>query len=244
MPFGIGSVLGGASALGSLFGGRGGKGNPADAAQPYLNQIDPMVKSYLEPYMGEGREADTRARGIYQSIPDLYSNIPGARGGQFQDPRDFLNKLIEGYEPSTGYKYNEKKLLGAARNSAASGGILGTQFDQENQQDIMRGLLGQDQQQYLNNIFGILQGRGQGLGQQGLYEGTRGERGFNAASDLANILGSNSGQKANLAFQGQRQNLAQQQERSQNRSNLFGNVLGAVGSDFVPGGQGWFRGGR
>jgi hypothetical protein len=130
-------------------------------------------------------------------------------------------------------------MLGAARNSAASGGILGTQFDQENQQDIMRGLLGQDQQQYLSNIMDIIGSRAGTLGQQGGYESGIGNRGAGAADNLANILAGNASQRAGLQFQGQRQNNADRMQGNQNRNDNMMSMLGlgAMGMD-----RGWFGG--
>lgn len=196
----------------SLFGGKrrsggGGGGtyafdpgpNPASMAMPYLDQIPGTVKPYLDPYVQEGRTAGEALNPIY--------------GRMSQDPTAFLNELMGKYTPSTGYKFKENEMLRAAQNSAAQGGYAGTRNAQMEQSDLVRGLLGQDMQEFLTNLLGI---QGRGIAGQEQRVG----RGFDASTDLANILGSNLGQKATLGFQGQAQ-------QNQNRADAFANQLAA-----------------
>lgn len=238
---GIGRALGGAAkgfvggggspwgaALGagmSMLGGGGGGGG-GNAGMGYLNQIPGMAQGYLNPYTEEGRKA-------YNSLLDQYSNtsttnpnqFPAEYGQMARDPNAFVNNLMKGYEPSRGYNYKQNQMLGAARNSAASGGFAGTQYDQGYQSELIRDLLGSDMAEYLTNVMGI---QNKGLaGEEGRLD-SRGRAltgmvnmGGNAAHDLANILGSNLGQQATFDFANQRQRRLEKRENEQDRSKLL-----------------------
>ena len=213
----------------SLLGGGRGR-NPADAGMDYLNQIPGMARSYLNPYTEEGRKA-------YNSLLDQYSNTSTTNPNQFpaeysqmgRDPGAFMNNLMKGYEPSRGYNYKQNQMLGAARNSAASGGFAGTQYDQANQAETIKDLLGSDMAEYLTNVMNIqksgLEGEERRLaGRERTLSGEAG-RGGMTAHDLANILGSNLSQQAGFRFQGQREANLERARRRDNRMNLFGDLL-------------------
>jgi hypothetical protein len=220
----IGNILGG----GSRNGGGGGGQNPADAARPYLNQIPGTVKPYYEPFINSGREAEAMNNPIY--------------GRMAQDPNTFLNEIMRRYSPSEGYQYKQKEASQAARNDAAAGGFLGTENSQRQQADMVRELLGQDMQQFLQNIFGI-----QGAGLQG--NESRIERGANASGSLADILANALGSQGSLAFQGAQQNQENQRSeqayRNQRRNNIFQNLARIGGTAAgIPGGGNFFSFGR
>lgn len=212
-----------ASAGMSLLGGGGGSGN---AGMGSLNQIPGMAQGYLNPYTEEGRKA-------YNSLLDQYSNISDTNINQFpatynkmaKDPATFLNDLMKGYEPSRGYNYQQNKMLGAARNSAASGGFAGTQYDQASQADLIRDLLGSDMGEYLKNVMGIqnsgLAGEERRLENRGRALGGMVNMGSNAAHDLANILGTNLSERAAFDFANQRQRRLNRRENEQDRSSLL-----------------------
>lgn len=228
LGYATGGPLGGI--LGALSGFGGSGQNPADAGMPYLNQIPGMAMGFLNPYTEEGREA-------YKKLLDQYSNISDTNINQFpatynkmaKDPTTFLNDLMRGYEPSRGYNYKQREMLGATRNAAAAGGFAGTERDQANQAEVVRDLLGHDMAEHLTNVMGI---QNQGLaGEERRLSGRAHaltgavDRGSNAAHDLASILGTNLTQQAGLRFQGQREaNLARAMRRN-DRMNLFGSLL-------------------
>ena len=232
-----GAALGGAM---SLFGGRGGGG---DGGMGYLNQIPGMAGGYLNPYTEEGKKA-------YNGLLDQYSNTSTTNQNQFpaeysqmsRDPNAFVNNLMKGYEPSRGYNYKQNQMLGAARNSAASGGFAGTQYDQAQQGELVRDLLGSDMGEYLSRIMGAqnagLQGEERRLaGRERTLSGRAGQ-GFQASSDLANILGSNLGQQATFDFANQRQRRLDRREDKYNNMGMFSNLLnmGRGGSNGLGGG--------
>ncbi len=167
--------------------------NPADSAMPYLNQAKDIGNQYVSPYMQQGLDAQ-------QGLSSVYNQ-------QARDPSAFLNQIMSQYNPSEGYKYKQQEMLKGARNSAAQGGFSGTDFDQQGQADMIRGLLGGDMQQFVQNA---LQSQ-----QQGMYGAeAQSNRGMQSADWMGNLLG-NQGQ---LAYQGQAQ---KNQLRSDRRSALL-----------------------
>lgn len=194
---------------GGLFGGGGGGGtgpNPASSAMPYLNQIPGIGKQYYNPFIESGREAEGIVNPIYKR--------------QATNPSEFLNEIMSKYEPSKGYDFRRKELLNTLQNSAASGGFLGTEYDQKTRGDLSDQLLSGDMQQYLSNILGI-----QGAGTAG--EEGRIERGYSGSGSLADLIGSNLGQQAGLAFQGQGQQNANRLGKRNANLNFLSNLIGA-----------------
>lgn len=196
------------SKLSNLFHGRA-PANPANNAMGYLNQIPGIGKEYLEPFIKSGRES-------YEAVNPIYNQMT-------KDPSAFLNTIMGNYTPSKGYQFKQQELARAMSNSAAQGGYAGTPFDQRQQSEVTQGLLNQDMQNYIANILGI-----QGAGLSG-HEGSIG-RGFQGSTGLADYLGSNLGQQAGLAFQGQSQQNANQMSRRNSILNMLGNLAG-VGSN-------------
>lgn len=194
---GGGALLGG---LGGLFGGDDSGEDPAQ----FLNQIPGIGKQYYEPYIQRGNEAQGRANNQYNRMAE--------------NPTDFINQIISSYKPSEGYKFREKNALNAARNSAAAGGFSGTHNDQMGQAELVNGLMGNDMQQWLQNILGA-----QGTGLQGLENESN--RGFQSSGNLADYLGSALGQRAGLAHNRQQQG----QQNSREMMAGLGQLLGAAG---------------
>ena len=240
LGFGLGGPMGGlaGAALPGVFGrGRGGGGggggggageNPADAARPYLNQIPNVVEPYYDPFIKSGREAEAINNPIY--------------GRMAQNPAEFLDEIMRRYNPSEGYRFKEREMARAAQNSAAQGGFSGTRNDQMSQADMIRGLLGDDMQEYIKNILGI-----QGGGLQG--QELRTERGYNASAGLADTLANTLMSQGSLGFQGGQQRLennrANQMFRENRRNNMINNIArvgGAVmGIPGLGGGGGFFN---
>lgn len=180
--------------------------NPADKAQPYLNQIAPMAQQNLNPYISRGTEAGDTAYGEFNKL--------------VQDPTAFLDSLFANYSMSEGFNNRRNEALRTARDAAATGGFSGTYGDQKLQTELADSLLSQDMQQWLNNVLGVY-----GTGLEGL-QGFQ-NQGFNASTDLTNILGSTLGSQAGLAFQGQSQ-------RNKNKMDLLG-ILGQLGGAAIGG---------
>lgn len=183
-----------------------GKSNPATKAMPYLEQIPGTIKPYYEPYIQQGQQAGN------QFSPIL--------GQMSQNPAQYLEQLMQGYEPSKAYGLQRDEALRAASSSAAAGGRRGTPQDMMNQARIADMLMGQDMQNWLNNVLGI---QGAGLsGQQHLYDVGYGAS-TGLAGDLSNVLGSQAG----LAFQGQ----SQQNKSAQDIiKSLLGAITGGAGA--------------
>ncbi len=202
---GVGGI--GAATLGNIF-----KKDKTEDPMKYLNQIPDMARQQLDPYVQRGNQAHEMAQGQYNQMT--------------QNPTDFLNQLMSGYQPSQGYQYRSNVLNRDMGNTAAAGGFAGTQEDQRQRAELINSLMGQDMQQYLGNVLGI-----QGTGLQG-QEYTQ-NRGFGASTDLANILGTNLTQQAGLRFK-------QGQQRQQDKSGwmkLLPSILGA-GIGALSGGPG------
>jgi phage-related minor tail protein len=179
---------------------KGGK-NPADAAMPYLNQIPGMEKQYYDPFINYGKEAANTLTPQFNQMS--------------QDPAAFLESIMSKYQPSRAYQLRNEEALRAAGNTAAAGGLRGSLGDIKNESRISDALLGQDMQEWLNNVLGI-----QKEGQQGL--GHQFDTGFNATQgltgDLSNVLGT----QASLAFQGQA-------NQNKSRSDALSGILQAIG---------------
>ena len=214
-------ILGG---FGKAFGGGGGGmggyqpgPNPAGAAMPYLDQIPGAVQPYYQPFIESGRAAEGMANPIYERMAS--------------NPNAFIENLMQGYTPSRGYQFKQREMERAMRNAAGHGGFVGTPYDQQQQAELIQGLLGQDMQQFLSNLFGA-----QGAGLEGLERRTG--RGYEASRGYGDILGSNLLSQANNAYGGQLQQnqlgadiysnrLNAQNARRNAKLGFFGNLLGA-----------------
>lgn len=147
-------------------------------ADKFLEQVPGVARGGYDPYIQQGNTAQGLATEQYNRMTT--------------NPMDYINQITEGYKPSTGYNFREKRALEAARNSAAQGGLSGTQVDQGAQSELVNGLLGQDMQEWLNNVLGV---QGAGLsGQQHLSD-----RGYNASQNLTDILANALSERAGIA---------------------------------------------
>ncbi len=102
-----------------------------------------------------------------------YLDKAGGLYGLGQDPAAFLDQLIGKYQPSQGFKMKEEDALRAAGNSAAAGGVRGTENDLKQSARISDMLMGEDMQQWLNNVMGITGNQANILNSQGglAYQG-------------------------------------------------------------------------
>jgi hypothetical protein len=104
--------------------------------------------------------------------------------------------------------------LGAASNTAAAGGRVGTIGDIKNQAGLENQLLGQDMQQWLDNVLGV---KKTGLaGEQGLYN-----TGFGATQSYTGDMSNYYGQKEKGRLAENKQNM-----------ELLMNIIKAAGSAY------------
>jgi hypothetical protein len=174
--------------------------NPADSAMPYLNQIPGVGHEYYDPFINRGRNAGETVSGQYETLT--------------HDPVALINSIMKSYQPSEGYEFNKNLLKKEMANTAAAGGIAGTPFDQLNQAQNIKGLLSQDQQQFLQNALGLYH---TGLeGEQGIEN-----KGFASSNAIADLLGGSLNQRGGLAFQGQ-------QEQNKSKTDLLHSLIMAL----------------
>lgn len=186
--------------LSELFGG----GNAGGAAKGYLDQIPGVAHEGYDPYVNAGKDASGKTKSTYESLMD--------------DPTGFINKLMEGYQPSEGYNFQKEQLTKELGNTAAAGGIAGTPQDQMNQGAGVQKLLSGDMQKFLENVLGVFN---TGVkGEEGIAE-----RGYDASGKLTDTLGGALNQQGGLAFN-QEQN---SQKNKQDLWNMFGKALGGAG---------------
>lgn len=200
--------------LSRLFGG-GKRNNPANAAMPYLNQIAPMARQNLTPYIEQGQALGGPAANQYAQM--------------VSNPAQFHNMLRATYNPSKGYESRFNRLSKIGESAAAAGGYTGTFADQDARMRLANSLLAEDENAYLDRLYGAL-----GMGLSGAENAVN--RGFGASSDLTNVLGSTLGAQGSLAFKGQENQNATRQEFMRyimqalgaGAGAYFGGVPGAV----------------
>lgn len=187
--------------------------NPYGSAMPYLGQAESAGRGLYQPYVNQGQDA-------YTKLNPLYSEM-------MQDPTAYMRKLMGGYETSPDYDFKSQQMQKAMQNAAASGGFAGTDYDQMQRADTIRGLLGQDMQQYFNNVRNI-QDTGLG-GQQSFYN-----TGFDASRGLGDYLSDVYASMANSqAASSQFQNQARQDRRGA-RMKFLGSLIGMAAGGFNP----------
>ena len=140
----------------------GKKQDPMKAANPYIDQ----AIATQNPYVQQGQQAQSQLNPLLEKM--------------MLDPNAFFEELSKGYEPSRGYQLKRDEALNAAGNSAAAGGFRGTQEDLINSTKISDRLMGEDFQQWYNNLMGI-QNKG--------IEGSMhiGDQGYEAATNIGNL---------------------------------------------------------
>jgi hypothetical protein len=155
-----------------------GKGeyDPAKKAEPYFDKS----REQYQPYAQQGQAAYNTRNPILNEMT--------------QNPAEYLQKMMSGYQQSSGYQTNRDEALRAASATAAAGGRRGTPQDMENQAKIADTLSGNDMQRWLQNVMGI-----QGQGMTGLQDTYN--KGYEASGDIANTYSSQGG----MQFQNQSQ---------------------------------------
>lgn len=179
----------------------GGK-NPADAANPYLNQIPGQIHGYYDPYINAGQN----------SIPKLqnqYDELLGNPGGK-------LNDIGKNYQQSPGFKFAMEQALQGAGHAAAAGGMAGSPQHSQQAMQMATNMANQDYNQWLGQATGMYN---QGLAGQSHMS----DQGLAAGGSMADQIAQMLAQQGNLAYQGQAQ-------RNQNQNDLWGNIGKGIGA--------------
>ncbi len=206
---GLGSALGG---IAGLF-GNNKQQNPANEANKYLNQIPGAINPYFQPYINAGQRVQPGLESKYGQL----ANNPG----------EVYNQLGAGYKESPGYQLRLKEALGAAGNAQAAGGMLGTPLHSALAGRIGEQVAGDDFEQYLNHILGLMQG---GLGGQQNIANQGYEAGTRYGENIGNVLGS----QAQYGYAGKD---FENQNTKQNWANIFGGAGQALPWLFGGGGE-------
>jgi hypothetical protein len=177
----------------------GSKSNPANAAQPYLNQIPGTITPYYQPYIDQGQKS-------LKMLGQQY-------GQQVYNPDQIINTLGSGYETSPGYEWDVQQGTEAVNNAAAAGGYAGTPQHQQQAAEMTEGIADKDYNTYMDEALGL---RSQGLrGEEGLNS-----MGYSASNTLAENLAQVLMSQANLAYAGAA-------NKNQMQRGLLGGAIGA-----------------
>ncbi len=171
--------------------------DPMEEADKFYKRVPGKVTPYYDPYINAGKSSLEDIQGQYKDL--------------MNDPGSILSRLGKGYQSSPGYDFRKNQGLQAINNAAASGGMQGTMNHQQQAGDLAGNLASEDYNGYLQNALNLW---GKGLqGKEGLSS-----QGFNASSQLADLLGGNMMSRGNLAYTG---------AANKNKSNT--DTLGGIG---------------
>jgi hypothetical protein len=138
---------------------------------------------------------------------------------KMQNPGDFINKTMEGYQESPWAKNMQDYAQRAGTNAASANGMIGsTPFANQMQQNAA-GISSQDMQNWLGQVLGINSQYGQGQGN--LMAG-----GQNAGNMISQMLGQLGRGKGQAAF-------GQEYGNQFDFGNMLGGLGGMFGSFFV-----------
>jgi hypothetical protein len=210
---GIGNYMGSGALLGAGIGDMFAQ-NPANAANPYLNQVGPMLGQTYSPYMQQGQWAGNQMQG---QIGQLLKN-----------PGGFINNIGSSYQASPAYAWQTQQATLGANNAAAAGGQAGSPAEQQSLAGTITGLANQNYQQYIQNAMGAY---GMGMGAAtNMYD-----TGEQAADQYGTNMGQSMMNQGNLAYAG---------AINQNQSLMggLGGILGGAAGMFGGGGGGMFGG--
>jgi len=186
------------SGIGGIIGGLFcNSGSPYDKAMEQYQQWMNRAQGTQQPYLNAGQGA----------IGDYQTWLQGQK-----DPSGFINNLMGKYQESPHARYLQQQSMNAAQNAASASGLSGStpliDYMQQNAANIASG----DQNQWLQNVFGINTQYGQG--QQNLMNG--GQNAANALSGMYNNMGNKMGEAA--------------YGRQAGRKQDFWNTIGGIGS--------------
>lgn len=143
---------------------------PYDAASGKYSEFMKRAQDFQQPYNQFGQRA----------MPQYESWL-----SQFQDPRQFMQMAQDSYQPTR----ESGQAMRQAQNAASASGLGGSTPLASELAHISAG----DQQQWLQNLLGMSQMYGQGLGNQiGIGQG--------ASNALSNLASSQATGEADLAY--------------------------------------------
>lgn len=191
-----------------LFGGGGHHNDPMKKAMPYLNNMNPILQQYYQPYIEAGQ----------RQLPNLESQY----GKLTNDPGGFLNQIGEDYQKSPGFEFAMKQALQGAGHAAAAGGMAGSPQHEQQNMSLASDIASQDYDRWLREALGIY---GEGLGgEQSLY-GLGEQAGVGLGTNLADI----EGRKAQMAYEAAKAKNQNRGSRAGALGTIAGGLLGAFG---------------
>jgi len=225
---GMGPDMSWGNILGMGLGGLAQMGmkNPANAAMPYLNQIQGAISPYFNPYIQAGQSMLPQLQGQYGQLMGMLPGLQNQYGALMNDPSGMMKGMGSTFQESPGYEWQKNQMMQGVNNAAAAGGMLGTPQAQQNMASTVGNLANQDYYNYLDHLTNLYK---TGLaGQTGLYgmglQGAQGmagmglQAGTEMGTDLANALMS----QAQLAYAGQA-------NQNQSQGGAWGGIGSAVG---------------
>ena len=190
--------------LDSIFGGRR---DATGEAKGHLDNISGIGHSSYDDYIDRGRRAGSRLEDEYTGLLD--------------DPTALINKIMQNYHESEQYGYEKDKLGREIGASAAAGGVAGTPYHQQQQGEMVQGLLSKDMQQFLKNALGRYD---TGLaGEKGFYD-----TGKDATDNLTSILTGVEGSKAGLDYEDAKSKNARRNALISALTNALGKGVGTL----------------
>lgn len=172
--------------------------DPSKDANKYLNQIPGIGKQYYNPFIQQGQQAGNELQGEY---------------GKLLNPTSFMDSIMKNYKLSPGATYQTEQLGKGIGATAAAGGYAGTPQHETEYGEMAHKIMSGDMQDYLSNALGIY---GQGLGgEQNFYN-----KGYDASSALADLLGGKLSSQSGLAFKAD-------SDRNADRSALMNAIMKA-----------------
>lgn len=181
--------------------GIGSWNNPANAANPYLDQLSSRTEKYFNPYIQAGQQG--------------LGTLLGQYGNLVNDPTSMMNRIGSGYQASPGFQNQVDWATKAANHAAAAGGMAGSPMEQQELAKQITGYANQDYYNYLNQGLGQYQQGLQGLG--GLAQ-----MGYGAGRDYASIISDQLKNQAQLAYAG----TDAQNKQNGGLASIFSSVLG------------------
>lgn len=173
--------------------------DPMQDANKYMNQIPGMGKQYYNPFIQRGQRAGDSLEGEY---------------GKMMNPTSFMDDIMKNYNMSAGATYERDKLGKGIGSTAAAGGFAGTPEHQRQYGEMADKIMSGDMQQYLSNALGI-HDRGMS-GEENFFN-----KGYDASSSLADLLGGTLSSQAGLAFKSDT-------DRNADRSALMNAIMKAL----------------
>lgn len=187
--------------------------NPSDSAMPYLNQISGVGQQYYNPYINSGNQSMS----LFAPQVESMSTPQGATQN--------YNQLGAGYEQSPGTQNAINNAAETTNQYAAAGGMAGSPTEQTAIANQTVQLSDEDFNNYMKTVGGY-----QSQGLQG--EGDLMHQGFEASSQLAQMLSKALSEQAAYAYSGTRNQNKQNTAESGTLDSLVGDATDVAMSIF------------